>query len=244
MSWSFQPLLPGASSPLVYTLTADHGSFALSGQAVTFRRALRLDAVEGLYSFTGENAGFVDALRVDSVFGSFAQSGQDVSLRRALRLSADHGAYDLAGQNAAIAIGVIFAASHRVFSCSGQVVTFSFSVDPSRIVGIENRFFTGRATYWPRDEDDGYGGWSYGSPIRYAVRWEEWVEERFDAKGDRFVSKAIVWLPEEVAAGGYLYDGLPLLANDPTTLDEAFVIRQVVVTPAVSGPEKEIRAYL
>ena len=124
---------------------------------------------------------------------------------------------------------------------TGRAVSLEYL--SNTIIGVENRFYMQIATYWPRHEDDGFGGWSYGSAIQYYVRWEEWVEERFDSGGDKFLSRSIIWLPAVVAAGGYLYLGQSA-ASDPTLLDEAFVIREVVDTPALRGNTREVRAYL
>lgn len=243
MSWAFQPIPSGGvgSASASYTLTADCGVFALAGQDVALKRALRLVADGGNFTLSGQDVSFRRALRLTAECGVYVFSGQDVSFGSGLTLDTEPGAFTLSGQDVAFRRSYRLVAEPGIFALNGQTVQFSATL--TSIIGVGNRFYTGRATYWPRDVDDGYGGWAYGSAVRYAVRWEEWVEERFDDKGDRFVSKAVVWLPEVVEAGAYLFKGLSEVA-DPTGLNEAFVIRQVVVTPSLRGDSNEIRVYL
>lgn len=222
-------------------LPVAHGAFTLSGQAITVTQGRGVAADVGAFVLSGQAVGFVRALRLSAAHGVFTLSGQDVAFISGVGLTADVGAIALSGQDVTFSRGYSVGAGVGSFALHGQAASIIASV--ATVIGAGLRFYTQRATYWPRSADDGFGGWTYGSPVRYAVRWEEWVEERFDEKGDPFISRALVWLPEVVLTGGYLYLG-QIVAADPTILDEAFVIRQVVNTPSIRGDAKEVRAYL
>ena len=106
MSWLFQPLLPAvaqqqAASGSAYTLTADAGSFALTGQdaGLHVSRLLATDAA------------------------SFALAGQNVSLRRVFTLTADAGGFVLSGQDAGLRASRLLATGDGSFVFSGQAVT-------------------------------------------------------------------------------------------------------------------------
>lgn len=99
------------------------------------------------------------------------------------------------------------------------------------------------ATYWASPSKDGYGGYSYSAPAILAVRWEERQEEFTDPEGKLNVSKAIVYVPEDVSVGGYLLLGSSIAAA-PGDEHEAYVIKQFAKTPDLRNLFNERRAFL
>src|SRR5262249_39829911 len=81
MNWPFQPLLPGAAQlEIPRTLTADAGSFGLSGQAATPRRTLRLSATSAAFVLAGKAAGLLRASRLAAAHGQIPLTGQSASI--------------------------------------------------------------------------------------------------------------------------------------------------------------------
>ena len=78
-------------------LTADHGSFAASGQAIDFGVQVSAILDQGSFALTMQN---VDT-KVSRVlgFGSFALTGQDTGTVIALREQPDRGSFAVTGQS-------------------------------------------------------------------------------------------------------------------------------------------------
>ena len=112
--------VPVAAGGDTYTLTADSGSFALTGQdtALNFNRTLAADS--GSFALTGQAAAltFNRALVADS--GSFALAGQDATPTFSRVLSAASGSYALAGQDATLTYTPISGATYTLAAASGS----------------------------------------------------------------------------------------------------------------------------
>lgn len=86
------------------------------------------------------------------------------------------------------------------------------------------------ATYWGAPTSDGYGGFTFASPVSIMVRWDEKIEVFTDKQGKEYRSKAVVMTPDNIAEGGYLMLGIST-STAPRTLANAFEIRRVDRTP-------------
>lgn len=86
-----------------FTLTAEAGSFTLSGQVATFGLTRKLTANAGSFTLSGQNA-LLKRSYADLVAqaGSFTLSGQDATFGLTRRLVAETGAFTLTGQNATL----------------------------------------------------------------------------------------------------------------------------------------------
>ena len=123
----FSDVVAGGGSP--YTLTAESGSFALTGQAtgLAFNRTLAADS--GSYALAGQDTGlaFNRVLSADS--GSYALAGQDATLTYTpiggptYTLTADSGSFALAGQDTALKFNRVLAAESGSFALTGQDAT-------------------------------------------------------------------------------------------------------------------------
>lgn len=126
--------VPVAAGGDTYTLTADSGSFALTGQdtALNFNRTLAADS--GSFALTGQAAAltFNRALVADS--GSFALAGQDATPTFSRVLSAASGSYALAGQDATLTYTPISGATYTLAAASG-----SFALAGQDVVLAYNR---------------------------------------------------------------------------------------------------------
>ena len=94
----------GAVAAVAYNLTADAGSFALTGQTVELNKAAKISGNTGSFTLTGQDAGIL----IGEIFetGAFALSGQTVGLNKAVKLSAGTGSFTLTGQNVSIAVNL------------------------------------------------------------------------------------------------------------------------------------------
>ena len=113
------------------------------------------------------------------------------------------------------------------------------------------------AVYWGNPQDNGYGGFTYDDPVEIKCRWEDSNEvismAGQDRKGRELVSKAQVWVVQDVDEEGYLYlgtlDSTDALSSaeeaDPASVYGAYKILKFEKTPEHRRSNKFIRkAYL
>jgi hypothetical protein len=81
--------------------------------------------------------------------------------------------------------------------------------------GIEKvvkRFCVETAVYWGNPQNDGFGGYTFDTPIEIKCRWENVQEINFGwfssgFPGNMFLSKSSVLVLQDVDLQGYLYRG-------------------------------------
>ncbi len=75
-------------------------------------------------------------------------------------------------------------------------------------------------THWPITGSDGYGGFTYGTPVRLDGRWEEKQELFLNADLEEVLSNAICYLNIDISPGDYLAlgDFATTPIADPTTI--------------------------
>ena len=105
------------------------------------------------------------------------------------------------------------------------------------IADFMNRLCVEDAVYWGNPQDDGYGGFTYDDPVEIKCRWEEKREvvtmAGEDRKGREIVSKAQVWVLQDVDEEGYLYLGsldseaalTSVEEENPASVDGAYKIQ-------------------
>lgn len=81
-------------------------------------------------------------------------------------------------------------------------------------------------THWSVTGTDGYGGFTFGTPIKLSGRWEEKAELFLDINNEEVISSAIVFVSADVSIGDYLGQGDLTATSDPTTLSGPHRIRQ------------------
>lgn len=97
-----------------------HGSFALSGQDVTFQLSKGLTGEPGSFALSGQAAGLKANRFVIGDHGSFALSGQDASLYFGRVMSAGNGLFALSGQDARLMRSRLMSADHGSYALTGQ----------------------------------------------------------------------------------------------------------------------------
>ena len=125
--------VPAAAGGATYTLTADSGSFALTGQdaGLAFNRTLA--AASGSFALTGQDAGLAFNRVLSAANGSYALDGQDVTLTytpisgATYTLGAASGSFALTGQDTGLAFNRVLTADTQSYSLSGDVAGLAFN---------------------------------------------------------------------------------------------------------------------
>jgi hypothetical protein len=128
-----------ALKPLVViNLSADPGSYSLTGAAATLLETFILSADPGSYSLTGVDASLIftgnTALVLSADPGSYSLSGADATLLETFILSADPGSYSLTGFAATLLETKTLSADPGAYSLTGVAATLlenrALSADP------------------------------------------------------------------------------------------------------------------
>ena len=99
------------------------------------------------------------------------------------------------------------------------------------------------ATYWGAPVPTGFGGTTFDVPKTLPVRWEEKGEEFIDDDGQERLSRAVVFLEDDVQVGGYLLLGTSIVV-DPTTVDGAEPIQRFSKMPDIRAANYLRKAWL
>ncbi|MCA9366854.1 hypothetical protein KC887_01150 [Candidatus Kaiserbacteria bacterium] len=108
---------------MVYTLTADAGSFTVSGQTAALLATRNLSAAAGGYTLTGQAAALLTSRMLTAAAGSYSLSGNDAGLLTSRLLTANAGSYSLTGNNAGLLISRLIAADAGAYTLTGQDAT-------------------------------------------------------------------------------------------------------------------------
>lgn len=136
-------LLPQTAAGPTYTLTADHGSFTLTGQAANLVASRVITAEHGTFALSGQAAGLQASRKLVVDHGSFTLSGQNVALQAGRKLLADHGAFTLTGQD----VGFTYTPAGATYSLTAETGIFTLSgqaaaLAASRVITAEHGSFT------------------------------------------------------------------------------------------------------
>lgn len=100
------------------------------------------------------------------------------------------------------------------------------------------------ATYWePSSDTDRYGKPTQAAPVQIPCRWEDKLSQVMSKKGEEITSKSRVFLAAPVNIDGYLFLGVST-ETDPSSLDKAYEIQAVSVTPDLRNLESLTTVYL
>lgn len=62
--------------------------------------------------------------------------------------------------------------------------------------------------YWGNPSADGFGGNTFDTYVAFKCRWEDRIVKFIDANGEEAISKAVIFLPQDVDLGGWLFLGV------------------------------------
>jgi len=128
------------------------GTFATSGQAVTFRANRPADFATGVFALTGQNITFDQnyGLIIDSVYNSatFAYTGQSVILDTGFGLAANNATFTVTGRDVDFTKQMNISADVGTFTYTGQDalkgVAEAFAVGSFTYTGQAATLFVGR----------------------------------------------------------------------------------------------------
>ena len=110
------------------------------------------------------------------------------------------------------------------------------------------------ATYWPPGQNDGFGSRviTGASAVLVQCRWQDQAVLFRDTQGREVTSSTVVYLDRDVEPGGYLAAGDYTAGSvaggpsgvDPRAVQGAQEIRQIAVSPSLSGDEKLVKVFL
>jgi len=130
----------------------------------------------------------------------------------------------------------------------------------SGLTNMLTRAYKQTAVYWGNPQPDGSGGFTFDAPVELSpsdnngVRWEDkkqilgLIGE--DGHGERLLSRAVVYVLQDVDNNGLLYLGELADLNsvqkaDPMTLEDICIIKRVEKTPLLGSTTEFLRkAYL
>lgn len=113
------------------TLTADAGSYALTGQTASLEYGRETEAGSGSYAFTGSTASLEYGREVAGDSGSYAFTGTsaDLVISAEKVILADSGVYAWSGQAASLEVGRILTADGSSYSWSGQAASLEYGFE-------------------------------------------------------------------------------------------------------------------
>lgn len=114
-------------SAAAFTLSADPGSYSLTGFAASLLSDRLLTAAPGAYTLTGANAGALAGRLLSGNPGSYALTGFDASLLAARLLTAEPGAYVLTGSAASLLADRLLTAAPGSYSLTGAAAELLFT---------------------------------------------------------------------------------------------------------------------
>lgn len=81
-------------------------------------------------------------------------------------------------------------------------------------------------THWAITGEGSFSGQTYAAPALLKARWEHRNELFRLPNGDEEVSRTIAYLSSDVDVGDYVIEGDYTDVSDPTTLPQAFRVKQ------------------
>jgi hypothetical protein len=116
----------GGGGP-TYTITAESGSFSLTGIAANLTASRRLTADTASFSLAGQDAGLIASRRLTADAASFTLTGNDASLLTSRRITADAASFALTGIDAGLFASRVIAAAVGEFVLTGNDATLDYS---------------------------------------------------------------------------------------------------------------------
>lgn len=118
---------PSAGGGATYTLTAEAGSFSISGTDASLLVGRSIEAAAGSYSITGTDAGLLKGYSLNAEAGSYSVTGTDAALSYGRALAAEAGSFSLSGTDASLLHGRYLSAEAGSYSLTGTDATLTYT---------------------------------------------------------------------------------------------------------------------
>lgn len=117
------------------TLTADAGSYTLTGTAADLFRGINVSATAGSYTVTGAEADLLKAFKLAAESGSFAIAGTGAGVTHDHNLAAAAGAFSITGMDAALLFGLTLGAESGSFTIAGNAASVLYDRTVAAVTG-------------------------------------------------------------------------------------------------------------
>lgn len=103
--------------------------------------------------------------------------------------------------------------------------------------------------YWGTPVADGYGGYTFNTPIEIKGRWEDSQQVFVDSSGVQSISKAVIYVDRDVSIESYLYLGdLDDIASsdesNPKNVSGAYMIKSFNKIPNIKTTDYERKVFV
>lgn len=148
-----------------YSLTAQHGTYAVTGQSATVSRNRTLTASSGSYSQAGQSAvithtPLVTGYTLTAQHGTYSFTGQSATLTKGRVLAAQAGSYAQTGQSAILKRSRLLTAQAGEYALNGASATLTYSggapeasESPRRHAGNRKGYIIKGQKYWLTDKE-------------------------------------------------------------------------------------------
>ena len=116
--------LTGSAVDFDVAMEADAGSYAYTGSAANFKLGKTFAAESGSYSVTGEAADFLNGEVLGAESGSYTYTGEDANFLDGEVLAAESGSYSVTGADANFLTGVTLQAESGSYTYTGSDANF------------------------------------------------------------------------------------------------------------------------
>jgi hypothetical protein len=109
-----------------YTLTAQAGTYNLTGAAAALRKSKLLTASGGTYTLNGQQATIKRSKLITASGGSYSLGGASATILKSKVIAASGGSYSMTGATATVLRSRLLTASGGTYSITGQQVTITY----------------------------------------------------------------------------------------------------------------------
>lgn len=113
---------------------------------------------------------------------------------------------------------------------------------------IIERQYKQTTVYWGNPQSDGQGGFTFDDPVEIACRWEDIRQVVTDNKGNSVVSRAVIYVKQDLDEEGMIYLGTlsdfdsTVDTGDPKSIDNTYIIKRFGKVPSLAIPTEFLRA--
>lgn len=105
---------------------------------------------------------------------------------------------------------------------------------------ITTKFLKQRCCYFGNPTPDGYGSYSFDSPVEIDCRWTDSVQVVSDGKGNDIVCKSVVMVAQDIEELGMLFLGTlddldSAEEDDPVSIERCYTVKRFDKIPMLKG---------